>query len=153
MVRAQRQTVIQRPAKHVFQFIAMDFFQNYPRWSPEVVELQATSTGPVRLGTTGRQVRIDQGRRTESTFRVCRFEPECHIAFQGAPTPFHISYQLEPVGNNTRLTFTFELSRLEFYMRPFEKLIRIAMQDGAEQVTRNLKSQIEAGSPATNSHT
>jgi hypothetical protein len=151
MVKAQSQTVIKRPAERVFQFIAVDFFQNYPRWSPEVVALQATSTGPVQLGTTGRQVRIDQGRRTESTFRVSRYEVGRQIAFQGAPTPFHITYALAPLGDDTRLTFTFELSHLEFFMRPFEKLIRLAMQDGAEQVTRNLKSLIEAESAATGS--
>jgi hypothetical protein len=148
MVRARKQTLIQRPINSVFQFIGVEFFKNYPRWSPEVVELQATSPGPMRLGTTGRQVRIDQGRRTESTFRVSGFKPGQYIAFQGAPSPFYITYQLEPVGDSTRLTFTFELSRIEFYMRPFEKLIRIAMQDGASQVTRNLKRLIEAETPA-----
>lgn len=148
MVRAQTQTLIGRPTDSVYGFVAEDFFANYPRWSPEVVELQRMSTGPVRLGTTGRQVRIDQGRRTESTFRVTRFERGRCVVFQGISSPFLITYSLEPVGNHTRLTFTFELSRLELYMRPFEKLIRYAIQDGTQRVARNLKALIEAEIPS-----
>jgi len=36
------------------------------------------------------------------------------------------------------------LRRLDLMMRPFEKLIRIAIQDGAERTVRNLKRLIEA---------
>ena len=126
MVRAQASTLIARPAEQVFNFIAVDFLKNYRRWSPEVVSLQPQSDGPVRVGMACRQVRIDQGRRTESTFRVSRFEPGKRIEFQGISNPFRVSYQLDPIAEKTRLTFIFELSRLELYMRPFEKLIRIA---------------------------
>ena len=153
MVRSQAQVLIIRPTNSVFNFIAVEFFQNYPRWSPEVVELQPGTPGPVRVGTTGRQVRIDQGRRTESVFRVCRFEHERCIAFQGISSPFHVNYLMRPVNNNTRLMFTFELSRLELHMRPFEKLIRVAMQEGAQNVARNLKSLIEAEVPLTGQQT
>jgi len=40
MVRAQASTDIGRPVDAVFRFVAVDFFRNYPRWSPEVVELR-----------------------------------------------------------------------------------------------------------------
>lgn len=153
MVRAQAQVLIVRPPDSVFNFIAVEFFQNYPRWSPEVVELHPSTPGPVRIGTTGRQVRIDQGRRTESVFRVCRFEQARCIAFQGISSPYQVNYLIRPVDNNTRLMFTFELSRLELYMRPFEKLIRIAMQEGAQSVTRNLKALIESEVPSTGKQT
>ncbi len=153
MLRAQAQTVILRPADNMFNFIAVEFFKNYPRWSPEVIELQPTSDGPIRLGTTGRQIRIDQGRRTESKFRVCRYEQGRCVAFEGSPGPFYTTYLLEPVDQHTRLTFIFELSRLEFYMRPFEKLIRVAIRDGAERVTRNLKALIESDLPTTMTET
>ncbi len=144
MVRAQASTLIARPAEQVFNFIAVDFLKNYKRWSPEVVSLQPRSEGPVRVGTTCRQVRVDQGRRTESTFRVSVFEPARRVDFQGMSKPFRVSYQLEPVTDKTRLTFTFELSRLELFMRPFEKLIRVALQEGAERVVRNIKGLIES---------
>ena len=36
-------TVINKPIDKVFNFIAVDFFENYPRWSPEVQELEMLS--------------------------------------------------------------------------------------------------------------
>lgn len=147
MIRAQSNTLVSRPADRVFEFIAVDFFKNYRRWSPEVVSLQPISKGPVQLGTTARQIRIDQGRQTEATFRVCAFETGKRLDFEGISNPFHVSYRLEAIADKTRLTFKFELPRLEFFMRPFEKLIRIAVQQGAERVVKNIKGLVEAEVP------
>jgi hypothetical protein len=147
MVRAQASTVIRRSPEEVYRFIAVDFFRNYPRWSPEVVELCATTPGPVRVGTAGRQVRVDQGRRSESVFRVTDLEDGRRIVFQGGPSPFRLAYHFEGREAATHLTLAFELQRLDLLMRPFEKLIRVAVQDGVERVVRNLKTLIEAEVP------
>jgi len=147
MIRASATALIARPPPRVFRFVATDFFENYQRWSPEVVSVQQLSQGPVDLGTTGRQVRIDHGRRTDATFRVSAFEPERRITFEGISDPFAISYRLEGVGDGTRLTFEFELSRLALYMRPLERLIRGGVQDAAERIVRNIKDLIEAEVP------
>ena len=145
MVRAEASIIIDRPVEDVFDFVAVRFFDNYPRWSPEVIDLIATTPPPVRAGTAARQVRIDQGRRSESTFRVSAFETANRIVFQGISNPFLIVYRFDPLGDKdkTRLTFTFELSRLEFFMRPFEKLIHVTVQDGAERVVHNIRGLIE----------
>ena len=39
--------VINKPVNKVFNFIAVDFFKNYPRWSPEVQELELLSAPPL----------------------------------------------------------------------------------------------------------
>ena len=49
-------------------------------------------------------------------------------------------------GGGTELRFEFRLQKLEFYMRPFEKLIRIAIQDGAERTVLNIKRLMETNS-------
>jgi hypothetical protein len=152
MIRATATELIQLTPHKVFQFVAVDFFENYPRWSPEVVSLQQLSAGPVGVGTTGRQVRIDHGRRTDATFRVSAFEPEKQITFEGISEPFAISYRLDDAGDGTRLTFELELSRLAFYMRPFEKLIRGGVQDAAERIVRNIKDLTEAELPKEQHH-
>jgi hypothetical protein len=41
------------------------------------------------------------------------------------------------------LTFTFEFPELELMLRPFEKLVRVAVQDGAERTVRNIKGLLE----------
>lgn len=144
MVKAEASIDIERPQEAVYAFIAEDFARNYPRWSPEVKELRVVSTGPMRVGTVARQVRVDQGRRTESTFKITHMEPSSRLTFQGTTFPFLVDYRFDAASQHTRLTFTFELRRLDLMMRPFEKLIRLAVQNGAERTVRNLKRLIEA---------
>lgn len=159
MVKAQASIQIRRPPAAVFRFIAEDFMRNYPRWSPEVRELRLLSQGPMQVGTLARQVRVDQGRRTESTFRVTRMQPPAdhpsadalnghgQLRFEGnSPASFVVDYRFEPDAAHTRLVFTFEIPRLDLMLKPFEKLIRIAVQDGASRTVRNLKSLVESDS-------
>lgn len=145
MVKAQASIEIERSPESVYRFIAEDFERNYPRWSPEVKELQIKTSGPVRVGTMARQVRVDQGRRTESEFRITQMEPAQRLTFESRSPDFRVDYRVMPYnGDQTRLTFTFELRRLDLVMRPFEKLIRHAVQDGARRTVHNLKRLIES---------
>ena len=65
--------------------------------------------------------------------------------FEGVPDPFRCTFDIRAVdpGNRTSLTFTFEGLELRAHMRPFEKLIRRVVQDGAVRTTRNIKNLIE----------
>jgi hypothetical protein len=129
----------------IFDFIGVNFFSNYPRWSPEVVELQQLSEGPIAVGTLGRQVRVDQKLRLESKFQVTTFEFGKCLVFEGVPDPFRCTFDICVLDPNirTNLTFTFEGLELRPHMRPFEKLIRRVVQDGAVRTTRNIKHLIE----------
>ncbi|TVQ85498.1 MAG: polyketide cyclase [Chromatiaceae bacterium] len=175
MVKAQASIEIHRPPRAVYTFIAEDFERNYPRWSPEVKELRILSKGPLRVGSFGRQIRVDQGRRSDSTFRITRMMPPGEVPAAAATVSpngaragigtrvapgrltvestsaplFLVDYRLEPTADHTRLTFTFEIRRVELMMKPFEKLIRVAVQDGAHRTVRNLKRLIEADAAAT----
>lgn len=143
MVKARADILIQKPPELVYDFVVRDFFVNYPRWSPEVRRLDLLTPGPVRVGSRARQVRIDQGRQSESTFRVTTLEELARLEFAESSDLFRIGYRIDPVGEQTRLTFAFELTRVAFFMRPFEKLIRVAIQEGAERVVRNIKGLVE----------
>jgi len=103
------------------------------------------TNGPVRMGTRGRQVRVDHGRRSETTFEVTRLEPERAVDFDGdRQARFAIRYRFEPTEpESTTLHLDFELKQLDLFMRPFEKLIRHAIQDGTDQTVRNIKGLIE----------
>jgi hypothetical protein len=140
---------IARPVAMVYRFIAVDFYRNYPRWSPEVVSLTPLTPGPWREGALARQVRVDQGRRTDTTFRATRLEPDRRMLIDGVSAPYRAEYELEGEGNSTLLSFRFSLERLDLFMLPFEKLIRSALADGAARTARNLKGLIEAEWPAT----
>ena len=112
---------------------------------PQVKELEKLTDGPVKIGTQCRQVRVDQGNRSESTFKVTAFESGSRIRFEGVSNPYRCDYLIEAVDEKvSRVTFVFELLDLELHMKPFEKLIRIAVQDGTERTVRNIKKIIEA---------
>ena len=137
---------VQSPCKVVFGFVGADFIKNYPRWSPEVVDLESLTDGDVKVGTMCRQVRIDQGRRSESTFKVTIFQPGKRICFEGVSNPYRCDYVIETdkTTSVSHIHFTFELLSLELFMRPFEKLIRMAVQDGTEKTVRNIKKLVES---------
>lgn len=145
MVQALVSAEIERPVGTVFEFVAVEFFDNYPRWSPEVRELEPLDGDRVQPGMRARQVRVDRGRRSETVFRVTDLEPQRRVRFEGTDRPaFVIEYAFDPLGpGRCRLDFRFELCRLELYMRPFESLIRRAVQEGSEQTVDNIKRLIE----------
>ena len=145
-VIAKARVVIQRPPVEIFKYLGDGFFENYPKWSPEVVELESISDGPLKLGTIARQVRIDQGRRTETKFTINVYERDKRLGFAGVSDPFRCTYELRDInsGKSAELIFTFELSEIQMFMRPFEKLIRVVVQEGAERTVRNLKQLTEA---------
>jgi hypothetical protein len=143
MVKAESRTLIRCPLPAVYTFVVDEFVHNYPRWSPEVQSLRPLTDGPLCPGWTAHQVRIDQGRRTETDFRVVVLEPQRRVCFRGLRDPYVIDYRFADKEHGTALEFSFELGHLSFALRPFEKLIRMAVQDGTERVVRNLKVLIE----------
>ena len=138
--------VINKPVNKVFNFIAVDFFENYPRWSPEVQELELLSAPPLQLNSLLRQVRIDNSQRSESTFKITTYKVDQKLVFEGVSNAYRCSYDFVSTNpsTNTQITFTFELLKLELFMLPFEKLISIAVQDGANRTVRNLKNLVES---------
>lgn len=139
-------TLVKSSCKTIFSFVGANFIKNYPRWSPEVVDLESLTDGSVKVGTMCRQVRVDQGKRSESTFKVTIFQPGKRICFEGISNPYRCDYVLESdkTASTSNVSFTFELLSLELFMRPFEKLIRIAVQEGTEKTVINIKKLVES---------
>ncbi len=143
MIIAKAEALVFQTVGPVFRFVAHDFLVNYPRWSPEVIDLQALSSGPIETGFQARQVRVDQGHKTESIFEVAELVALKRVSFKGVTAPYCSIYEFEDRRSATQLSFTFELHEVEPRMRPFEKLIRLALQDGAKKTVRKLKLLIE----------
>ena len=143
-LRGAAEDVIGCPQGKAFEFIGFGFFENYPKWCPQVVELEPLSPEPIEAGPMARQVTLERGIKTESTFRISAFEPLSRIAITGVSERFKSSYALEPADDQrTKIAFSFELEELDLTMRPFQKLIRAALQEGAAQTIENLKSLLE----------
>lgn len=137
--------VIKTNSKDVFCFIAENFFRNYPKWAPEVVELEALDGEQVRVGAKGRQVREDNDSQVESIFEIVEYNPHSVFALQGLSTPYKQTYLIssEEQGIQTNLTFRFDLLEIEIFMRPFEKLIRVAIEDGAENTVEKIRDLVQ----------
>lgn len=147
-VAGTAEDVVECSVDQAYAFIGHSFFENYPKWCPQVVELEQLTPPPVGQGAKGRQVTRDRGIDSESTFEIANFAPSSLLEIKGNSEPFRSAYELSPAGDGaTRLTFTFELKELDLVMRPFQKLIRSALQEGAIQTVENIKRLLE-GAPA-----
>ena len=133
---------IAKPVQVVFDYVANHFFENYQKWAPEVTEFKPINNNPVKVGALARQTRIEQGQRVESTFEIVTLEPERLFILNGLSAPFRDVYEFQAIHHDesTLLSFTFELLELEIFMRPFEKLIRSAIEEGARNTVSNIKN-------------
>ena len=132
---------INRSIADVFSFIGERFYENYPKWAPEVVELQPLDGDELFVGAKTKQVREDQGALVESVFEITEYQPVVQLIFKGIGEPYKHSYFLQSEDLDiTELTFCFELSEIEVFMRPFQKLIRASIEDGAENTVENIKN-------------
>lgn len=128
-----------------FDFVATRYFDNYPRWCPQVIELAPLGSERIGVGAKGRQVTLENGVETPSTFHVSIYEPTQRFEILGISDPFRIEYAFEPEAEAaTRVAFTLELLEVDLAMRPFRKLITRALTEGAEKTVENIKSLLDA---------
>jgi carbon monoxide dehydrogenase subunit G len=99
---------IERSPHDVFEFVSD--LENVPRWNHAIVDTRKTSEGPVRIGTTYRQVR-SVPTRSEESLEVTELEPDRRFAVHGGLGPFvaTLTYEFEDVGGLTRLTNSADL--------------------------------------------
>jgi hypothetical protein len=144
LILTRHSTLIHRGVEDVYRFIAVDFFLNYRKWSPEVSELKQIAAGAMRVGVTGSQVRYDHGFRSEATFRVTRMTPMQELRFASLTGPeFDVGYRFEPVAADTRVTFDFRL-RLPLYALPLRKRVENAVEQGGRHVVSNLRALLDS---------
>lgn len=125
----------------VFQFVGENFFDNYPKWALEVHQFETLDGEKIFVGAKAKQVRLDNGSMTESIFQISQYRPPSELAVEGLNAPYKHQYLISDSNDSggSRLTFRFELTELEIFMRPFEKLIRYAIEEGAENTVNNIR--------------
>ena len=101
-------THISRPPADVFAVIA-DVSKN-ARWASSSVEGRKTSSGPVDVGTTAREVSTFLGRRIEVDSLVTEFIDGQRLAYRttGGPFPFAGSFDVAAEGDGARITAAFD---------------------------------------------
>jgi hypothetical protein len=142
-VSGEASVAIMANSKEVFFFIAENFFLNYQKWAPEVIELEPLDGDKIYIGAKGRQVREDNDALIESIFEITEFRPYSLFVIQGLGMPYKQTYLIEDEnGVQAKLIFKFDLLEIEIFMRPFEKLIRVAIEDGAENTVEKIRDLI-----------
>jgi hypothetical protein len=123
----------------VFNFIAVNFLENYPKWSPEVASVEGLSEQEFGINYQFKQVRMDKKVRTESVLTVTDFEPYQQFGYTNFKDHYHCHYLFEQAQQSlTNLTFSFDLENIDMMMRPFGKLIRSAIREGLQQTATNI---------------
>ena len=133
---------INKPINFVFCFVGENFFDNYPKWALEVSEFKPLTGKVIFVGAKAQQIRSEQGQSVGSIFEVSELEPPQKVTLKGVDVPFRNTYTFSSLENQnlTTLEFSFEVLELELFMRPFEKLIRMAIEEGAENTVTNIKN-------------
>ena len=148
LLRSCNSILTNRMVEDVYQFVAVDFFQNNFKWSPEVSELEQIIRGAMPVGVTGKQVRYDLDYRSEATFRVTRMMPLRELRFASLSIPeFDVCYRFEPVTDATRLSFDFQL-RLPLLMLPLQSRAHDILKQGGRGVVNHLQALLEADDDA-----
>ena len=143
MIRTRNSILIKRGVEDVYNYIALNFFDNYQKWSPQVSELEQLGGDGMQVGATGRQVRCDHGYHSEAYFRVTRMTPLRELRFASSSRPFfEICYLFEPAADGTRLTFEFRL-KLPVLMLPLQGLARKLIDQDSRRVVVKLQALLE----------
>lgn len=121
-ISATARASVRCPIGSVFDFVGDNFFQNYTRWCPQVIELEPLSDGPVRAGVTARQITLDRGIRSESTFEITTFCPPKLLGLKGLSETFKSSYEFEEQGFDRPLRSLLQRGANEILERAHEQL-------------------------------
>lgn len=139
MVKGESSIEVSKPIEEVFEYVADGFFENYPKWAPEIAELAKTSDGPLDVGTTGRWVREAGDRVEVDTFVITEYQPGRRFAFSTTTGSRHLraSYTFVPVGPDTRLVYSCEVV-LAGVLKLAEPLLAGTVRKDSDEITSNL---------------
>ena len=143
MARAEASVEINCPVHTVFAYLT-DIDQG-TQWQAELIEAQQTSTGPVGVGTTIREVRRFMGRQMESVFKITEHEPDRRLYFESTsgPLPMRGHYNIEPLDEGARVTVVVE-AELTGVFRMTEPLVVHSAKRQLDTDLAKLKALLEA---------
>ena len=132
-------TNIERPVAVVWDFYAVHHIENHPRWDPSL-ELEATSDGPIGVGTVIKRRATRFGTTTEGTMEVTEYEPEqvMRVETHDGPMTIHGFARFEALGDQqTKMTIGADIPGMDDSMAD---QVRPMMEHSAATI----KSLVEA---------
>lgn len=141
MAEASNSVNIGRSPADVFAFLAEG--ENNQRWRPGVTDIRHRSgTGKGAVYEQG--VKGPFGRRVPADYEITAYEPDERIEFRAIAGPVRPegSYELQPVGDGTRVTFTLRCAPRGF-AKLMSPMVAKTMRSEVAQLDR-LRSVLEA---------
>lgn len=92
----------------VWRYVAVGYFEHHSSWDPAVVEMIKLTSGPVTVGTRGREVRRFGGRQAAG-FTVTDLAEPSRFALTNTSGPFALdrTYEFKPDGDGCIVSFSF----------------------------------------------
>jgi uncharacterized protein YndB with AHSA1/START domain len=142
MIKMEQSIVINCPREQVFAFIANP--ENETKWQADLAESKFTTTGPVGVGTKGRDLRRFMGRQIETTWEITEYQPSHKMAFRviTGPIPFQALYTFESKMDGTKLTFSAQ-AKTKGFSKLFDPLVNRMGQKQYERDLAALKTVLE----------
>ena len=138
-----RSATIQQPADMIFNYVAD--FDNFTRWSTDVVRAELLTAGPVGKGSKALIVRQAMGQQFEMHFNLFHFEPHRVIGFEGHMLgfPFGSRMEFEPVDAGTKVIQSGTV-KVPFLLSFAEPTVRQVLSTTFENDLRQLKQILES---------
>lgn len=144
MINLDLGTLIDRPVKDVFAFVANP--NNMSKWNSAVVDLQQVTPGDVGVGTKFKSVGELMGRRVEGEMQVTAYEPDSRCSYQvnAGPMQVNLTLAFKPVGTGTKVSLNAQGNPAGFF-KLAERVMAGRVKSLMEENLARLKSQLETG--------
>lgn len=138
-----RSTTILQPAELIFNYVSD--FDNFTRWSTDVVHAELLTDGPLRQGTKALIVRQALGQQFEMHFHLVDYEPHRVIGFQGQMLgiPFSSRLEFEPQDAGTMVVQS-GMVKVPFLLSFAEPTVRQVLTSTFDNDLRQLKQILES---------
>ena len=144
MINLDLGTLIDRPVKDVFAFVADP--NNMSKWNSTVVSLEQITPGEVGVGTKFKSTGEMMGRRVEGEMQVTAYEPNTKCGFQVNAGPIQVNMNLtfKTVGTGTKISLNAQGNPAGFF-KLAEGVMAGRVKSMMEENLARLKSQLEKG--------
>ena len=142
MINLDFSTLIDRPMKDVFAFVANP--NNMAQWNSAVVSLEQVTPGPVGVGTKFKSVGEMMGRRIEGEMQITSYEPDTKCGFQvnAGPMQVNLTLTFKPVGTGTKISLNAQGNPAGFF-KLAEPMMAGRVKSLMQENLSRLKSQLE----------
>jgi carbon monoxide dehydrogenase subunit G len=143
VARIEHSIEIKRTPDKVFAFVTDP--KSWPRWNPDMLEAEQTSSGPATMGATFRGANKVMGLRMPWTAKATEYVPNKKwgetITLGSTVLEEHLTF--DPAGAGTKFTAVFDV-KVGGFLRLFAPMMTSSMRKGMKKSQSTLKGILES---------